>query len=128
MERISIKGVLWGIAVDYLGPLIIFLLTMLIFGKEILYANVTNDFLNVLLIAMVVFRIFFAILGGYIASRIAKRSFYLNSGLVGGFEVLAHTAAMGIFPLWFNVISFTVAVPAAMYGGHIALNQKHKQA
>lgn len=63
------------------------------------------------------------VIGGYLAARLAGTLPYMNAfafGVVG--IVLGAVMSKGL-PLWYNVLGFTIVLPAALLGGHIAKRQ-----
>lgn len=60
------------------------------------------------------------VLGGYVCARIAKVFPYYN-GLAIGVVGLAFTLlVMGEAPVWYTVLGVLMAVPASIYGAHLA--------
>jgi hypothetical protein len=60
------------------------------------------------------------ILGGYVCARIAKVFPYYN-GLAIGLVGLAFTLLVaGEAPVWYTVLGVLMAVPASIYGAHLA--------
>jgi hypothetical protein len=67
------------------------------------------------------------VLGGFVAGHIAKRQETAHGAIVGGASLL-----LGLFlregglPLWFEIASYLLIVPAGAYGGSIAERRRHK--
>ena len=57
---------------------------------------------------------------GYIAARMAKIVPYLNSAAIGVICIILGIFFAGNNALWFNVLGFASAIPAALLGGHLA--------
>jgi hypothetical protein len=68
------------------------------------------------------------VIGGYIAARLAQTVPYFNALAFGIVGVLFGVAAAGTLPLWYEIIGFGVALPAALLGGHIAKQQARRGA
>ncbi len=65
---------------------------------------------------------------GYVAARIAKIVPYLNSAAIGVICIVLGIFFAGNYPLWFNVLGFASAIPAALLGGHLAkIHVREKQ-
>jgi len=73
--------------------------------------------------------LFFVILGGYVAARIAKFSELKHAMLVGLLyllvDIVVHLVTVEPFPLWFTLTSWSLAIPAALFGGFLRLRTKN---
>lgn len=66
--------------------------------------------------------------GGYLAARIAKKEPYWNAGAIGVLGIVLGLLLAKDYPLWFNVVGFLLALPAALLGGHLARSRINKYA
>lgn len=57
---------------------------------------------------------------GYVAARMAKIVPYLNSAAIGVIGIVLGIFFAGNNPLWFDILGFASAIPAALLGGHLA--------
>jgi hypothetical protein len=60
------------------------------------------------------------ILGGYACARIAKVFPYYNGLAIGIVGVLFIALTAGEGPVWYTVLGLLLAVPASIYGAHLA--------
>ena len=60
------------------------------------------------------------IIGGYLAARMARSLPYMNSFAFGLVGIVISAISAGDMPLWFNIVGFTILLPAALFGGHLA--------
>lgn len=60
------------------------------------------------------------VLGGYLAARLARAVPYFNALAFGLLGLMVSLLTSGDLPLWSKVIGYTLALPAALLGGHIA--------
>jgi hypothetical protein len=67
-----------------------------------------------------VISIVFAILGGFVAGRVAKRSEVLHGGIVGALDILIGLPFCGSYPSWYNVAYIIGEFSFALLGGYIA--------
>jgi hypothetical protein len=60
------------------------------------------------------------ILGGYLCARIAKVFPYYNGLAIGIVGLLFTLVVMGEAPVWYTVLGLLMALPASIYGAHLA--------
>jgi hypothetical protein len=60
------------------------------------------------------------ILGGYVCARIAKVFPYYNGLAIGIVGLVFTLLVMGEAPVWYTVLGLLMAVPASIYGAHLA--------
>lgn len=60
------------------------------------------------------------VLGGYLAARLARAVPYFNALAFGLLGLTVGVLTSGDVPTWFKVMGFTLTVPAALLGGHLA--------
>ena len=127
VKKISIFGILAGLIslmiVDSMGGE--FFLTLLFDGNpespsiQQMYATST-----VFLILRTIVGVISLTAGGYVTTRIAKSTSYINATILGlislGLTILAYNDS---YPAWFNIIGFLFLIPAALYGAHMATKQ-----
>jgi len=132
-KSLSIKGIVVGFLAMYIAAIILYLssgmgIAYLEYGSE--FINRINENKEVLKKLMVpnkfciyslqIIGILPTILGGYIASRIAKKGIYINACLVGILNMLFVTGYSMEVIEWKHIYNWIVAIPAALLGGHLA--------
>ena len=60
------------------------------------------------------------ILGGYVCARIAKTFPYYNGLAIGVVGLVFTLLVMGEAPLWYTILGLLMAIPASIYGAHLA--------
>jgi hypothetical protein len=60
------------------------------------------------------------VLGGYLCARIAKVFPYYNGLAIGIVGLLFTLLVMGEAPVWYTVLGLLMALPASIYGAHLA--------
>jgi hypothetical protein len=60
------------------------------------------------------------ILGGYLCARIAKIFPYYNGLAIGIVGLVFTLVVMGEAPVWYTVLGLLIALPASIYGAHLA--------
>jgi hypothetical protein len=60
------------------------------------------------------------ILGGYLCARIAKVFPYYNGLAIGIVGLVFTLLVMGEAPVWYTALGLLMAVPASIYGAHLA--------
>lgn len=60
------------------------------------------------------------VLGGYLCARIAKQFPYYNGLAIGIVGLVFTLLVMGEAPVWYTVLGLLIAVPASIYGAHLA--------
>jgi hypothetical protein len=62
-------------------------------------------------------------IGGYVTARKSDSSQSFNAILFGAIQMLLGVAAAAFMtlPLWFNVASFVLVTPAALFGAYLAI-------
>lgn len=130
MSELSIKGILLGVLTDIGGSTIAGIILMVIFGSSLVTEQMTEQELNEAILAMAqgkgfmitsfIVGLFFTILGGYVAARVAKKGVYLNSGMVGVIGLILGVLYAGETALWLDVAGIISVIPAALLGGYLA--------
>ncbi|HEY4732266.1 MAG TPA: hypothetical protein VIH66_03380 [Gammaproteobacteria bacterium] len=132
MNKLSIKGVLFGVFANIAGSTIARLVILVIYGNRVITKDMTDQELteamgtviqgNDFIAAVMVAELLCTAIGGYIAARVAKQAIYLNSGMVGlvGVSIFLGYLFSGETPLQFNIIGAILVIPAALLGGHLA--------
>jgi hypothetical protein len=119
VKGISIKGIIIAILValmaDIIGGIVLGFTIAITMGPSA--ATLDN---TAFLTGIIIVDILTTFLAGYVAASIAKVCYYKNAAVVGGISILIGIFIPNDFPLWFNVIGFLYAVPAALLGGHLA--------
>lgn len=130
MKDVSIKAVLLGFLVDVGATAIIVIVAVVaaLFAKPGLFADeqaleAAFSSTGVLLAGLAV-GLLCTMLGGFVAGSVAKKAHYLNSGLVGALGLLVGVAFVGQSPLWYDIVTFTAVIPAAVLGGHLAKGRR----
>jgi hypothetical protein len=65
------------------------------------------------------------VLGGFLAARLARVLPYFNALAFGLVGLALSALAVDDQPTWFKVIGFTLTLPAALLGGHLAKRSSH---
>jgi hypothetical protein len=60
------------------------------------------------------------VLGGYVCARIAKVFPYYNGLAIGIVGLVFSLFVMGEAPVWYSVFGLMLALPASIYGAHLA--------
>lgn len=134
MKKVSIKGVVLGSIVTLGLDTFATIILAIVFEKQVVKTGMTNqqvaeamagvsrgmDFL----IASLVIGTLTTVVGGYIAARVAKKNFYLNSSIIGFIGIVLGIVFSGSSPVWLNVAAFITVIPAALAGGLIAKIQR----
>ena len=126
MKELSIKGISLGVITDITCSTIAGMILLLTLGSDTPYDDTSmlepyetialgNEFLSVALIV----GLFFTVLGGFVAAKVADEGLYLNSGMVGFIGVIFSIPYAGEYPLWFAIAGFALLIPAALLGGHL---------
>jgi nicotinamide riboside transporter PnuC len=121
MNNVSIKGILIGfvalVVVDTLGDfLLIFIMQGSLSGEA--FSEVST--MPLYWVLRMVVALVALIAGGYITARLAKSSFYINSGIVGVLSfIITILVYSDTWPLWFGVMSVLTQIPFAMMGGYL---------
>lgn len=63
------------------------------------------------------------VFGGYVAARLAPGYPYFNALAVGVIGMVLGLLLADDAPFWFEALAFLVSVPAAVFGGHLALRR-----
>jgi len=134
-NKLSIKAILIGFTVDFVGSIVVGLIVMIILGIILVVRGLPIKELEVALfseprvsIIGLVVGFPFTFLGGYIAARIAKKEELFNSCCVGVIGVILGFTMIQFheYPLWFNTICFLLTIPIAMLGGYVGKNKNAK--
>lgn len=64
------------------------------------------------------------VFGGFVAARLARSHPYFNAMAVGAVGVVLGLLLGGTAPFWFEALAFLASVPAAVFGGHLALRHR----
>jgi hypothetical protein len=131
MHDISLKGIILAImlvvALDTISGIAIM---PIFFGGDALDAEMTEQERNDAITAVTLTTNFLwtslirgvlsIIVGGYVAVRIAKKEPTLNAGAFGAAGIVLKVLFLKTLPLWFNVSSLLLVLPAALLGGQLA--------
>ena len=131
MRNISLKGIILAtmlvIALDTISGIAVM---PIFFGGDALDEGMTEQEQNDAIAAITLTTNFLLtslirgtlskMVGGYVAVRIAKREPYLNAGAFGVLGILLGVLFLKSAPLWFNVSSLLLILPAALLGGLLA--------
>jgi hypothetical protein len=131
MHNISLKGIILAImlvvALDTISGIAIM---PIFFGGDALDAEMTeqerNDAITAVtlttnfLLTSLIRGVLSIMVGGYVAVRIAKKEPYLNAGAFGAAGIILKVLFLKTLPLWFNVSSLLLVLPAALLGGQLA--------
>jgi hypothetical protein len=136
-KEISIKAVIIGLLVDIGGTFAFSFVFRLLAAIVLTSAGRNSEDLEVFtqsivfLLCSLAAGLLFTSLGGYVTARFAAKAEMKNalamgilsalSGVI--FLVLSHDSS----PLWFNVLSLLLVIPAAMLGGYVRLSTTHEQ-
>jgi hypothetical protein len=63
------------------------------------------------------------VFGGFVAARLARSHPYFNAMAIGVLGIVLGLLLGGDAPFWFEAIGFLMSVPAAVFGGRIALRR-----
>ena len=115
MKRLSILGIIVGVLVTGALDMII---------AVVAAVALTPGFLGL----YVVVGTLATIAGCYVAARIGKQAPYLNSAIVGAVGAAFGVALASGYPLWFNIVSFALLIPAVLLGARLARPRPAKNA
>lgn len=138
INKISFKGVLLGILTTFLldticGGILFTITNMDKFTSQMSDKDLSEAFEidNVFFFWSVIIGTLTTILGGYVSASIAKKSAYINSGIIGFIGIIIGITSL-VFdepnPLWFDIIGFITVVPAALLGGYFAIKRNKSTA
>lgn len=68
---------------------------------------------------------FSTIVGGFLAARFARGLPYYHSLIYGIFGLVFSALTSEGLPRWYTAVGFTVLIPAALLGGHLAKRGTH---
>ena len=130
MTRINIKAVLIAAVSMFFLDLISGVLLLPLFSdihvldgsnaEQIDQALTAVTLSNAYLICALISGTITTILGGYMAARIAKKYPYFNAAAFGAVGIAIGIILSSDVPLWFDIIGYLSALPAALFGGHLA--------
>jgi hypothetical protein len=136
-KEISIKAVIIGLLVDIGGTFAFSFVFRLLAAIVLTSAGRSSEDLEVFtqtmvfLLSSLAAGLLFTSLGGYITAHLARKAEMKNALVMGIlsslsgviFLVLSHDSS----PLWFNVLSLLLVIPAAILGGYVRLSTRHEQ-
>lgn len=117
--KIHAKAIFLGLATDILLSLFVGgLILLVIFGPA--------DTRPVVYIGSLVFGLIATMVGGYVTSRKSPDSKFTNATIFGVAGVLIGFLGAGFMamPLWFNIASAILIIPAALLGAYIEKRKK----
>jgi hypothetical protein len=127
MEKISLKGVLIGCLVDWVGTFAFVLASGISLGIMAMLRGLSQQETQSVLIewsrstpgmALSLLSGFgFTLLGGYVAARISKTGHLLNSALVGGVGILLGLFFTSETPETVLLLSMLLSIPVSTLGG-----------
>jgi hypothetical protein len=127
MKRLSLKGIVIGCLVDWLGTLAFGLAFAMGTGMMAALRGVSPKETELALtewyssIPGMVFSILygfgFTLLGGYVAARISKAGNLLNSALVGTLGILSGLVFISEVPKAVFFVSILLSIPVSILGG-----------
>lgn len=134
MKGISIKAVLVATLLTVVVDIVISIALMFVYGASSFSPGMTeNEIQNAVdavtsstsfLVCAMILGALSTVLGGYVAARLSKVAPYLNSlafGVVG--IILSAFMAEG-FPLWYNILGFSVVIPASLFGAYFVAKRQ----
>lgn len=65
--------------------------------------------------------------GGFVAARVARSHPYFNALAVGVLGIVLGLLLGSDAPFWFQALGLLMSVPAALFGGHLALRGARNQ-
>ena len=138
MNRISLKAILLATLVMVAIDFIIGLAMMFMFMRDAFEEGLTEEQVSEALLASTQSASFLftgmilgtlsTIVAGYVAARIAKTEPYINAGVVGLLGMALGALFVEDSPLWFNVMSYLLILPAALLGGYLAARRVPEKA
>lgn len=132
MDKLSIKGVILGVFANLAGSTVARLIILIIYGNRVITKDMPDQELteamlavtqgDEFLTAVMIAGLICTAIGGYIAGRVAKQAFYLNSGMVGlvGISILIGFVYSGEMQFQFDIVGIILVIPAALLGGYLA--------
>ena len=118
--KINTKAILIGVLVDIGGPFLWGIILYVLFAIQGIPATEMEYELTSLLPLSVIIGVGLTFLAGFMSARIAKSAEILHAGIVGAIDVLFVLLFWASSPLWCNILSLLLAIPAAMLGGYVA--------
>ena len=138
MKRLSILGIIVGVLVTGALDMIIAVVAAVFVVSSIQNKGMTHDQAKDAVAAValtpgflglyVVVGTLATIAGCYVAARIGKQAPYLNSAIVGAVGAAFGVALASGYPLWFNIVSFALLIPAVLLGARLARPRPAKNA
>lgn len=131
---ISIKAIIVGFLSDFVAStvfsiLLSFLAAIIIAGKG--YGGEELEKMLFTVMKDTPYRLFslvaglgFTMLGGYIAARLAKNGEIFHAGAVGVLNIIFGLYFLPLHFTWYNLLAFTLILPAAVIGGKIAKERR----
>lgn len=130
MHGVSIWGIAAGTAIGFVLDAMLGIAGMAVLGAPRAGPGITHEQLQAsvraftqttpFLIYGLVLGTLTTVIGGYIAGRIGKGAPYLNAALLGATGIVIGLLLSSNQPLWFSLIAYALAIPAALLGGKIA--------
>jgi MFS-type transporter involved in bile tolerance (Atg22 family) len=132
--QISIKAVAIGLIVDFGGSLIAGLVIGIVAyiafrstgGKPGDFSGYHLHSYPVMVTSIIV-GLVFAMLGGFVSARIAKKDKMANACLVGILSTATGLLLPTSVPLWYSAVSYILTLPSAYMGGAIASRQAPRE-
>ena len=128
MNRLSIKAIVIGCLVDWLGTLAFGLLFALGTGMMAALRGVSpketelalTEWYNSIpgMVFTILYGFGFTLLGGYVAARISKADNLLNSALVGTVGILLGLVIISETPQVVFFLSILLPIPVSILGGY----------
>lgn len=134
-NKINIKAILIGFAIDFLGSII----TGMIIMFQLIIYNVLlngNNFENIIesnsvYLLFFLIGIMITILAGYVAGRNAKVEEIKHAAIVGIISnilgIFLFISSAGKSPIWYYISSIILVIPAAMLGGYCSRKVNKKK-
>jgi hypothetical protein len=135
MQGISLKAVIFGTAAMFGLDILVGSVLAGIFGEG-LRPDMTEQEMDAVFTGLVengaylfwgaVLGTVTTVIGGYITARTAKMLPYKNAFAFGLLGILICSFMTEGLPLWYNLLGIGTALPAALFGAHIAKRQISK--
>lgn len=134
MEKLNWKAIIAGFLIDLGGSFFCgFLMVIIVIIVIVSNGKSVTDIQNFLvysipiMIISLVIGFSFVILGGFAAGKIAGKYEIHNAITFGIISAVSGLFFIASLPLWYNIISYTLFLPMAYLGGHLArMSNKHE--
>ena len=124
MPRINIKAIAIATVIMLVADAVAGVLLIFFLGNEKSIPLLTRS--TPFLFGSIVFGTLSTILAGYVSARIARIHHYTNASTMGVLCMILGVTSAGGFPLWFNIVGFVSALPAAFFGGYWAKAKRNE--